>query len=166
MKTDAADTVSNFIARKAPKDVVSGLEVLAKLRMPVHDKRAFDAQLADMTAKADDDTKMTLERAGQSFVASDFPILSTENVLEKYWDKFDPFPIPLPGLIPPVELPAGPQQRPSPCDVYARTFGAAAADCACRAYIEARREGLNEYQAIIVGHFAGRRAQRTGLCPV
>ena len=37
-----------------------------------------------------------------------------------------------------------------------------AADCACRAFLEALREGINEYQAIIVRHFAGKRFQRTG----
>jgi hypothetical protein len=136
--------------------------------MPLHDKQALETQLAELAGEADAGNKATVERVARMFDGSDFPILSTENAFEKYWSKFDPFPIPIPipGLLPPVELPAGPQERPSACDVYRQTFGRAAADCACRAYVEARREGLSEYQAIIVGHFAGRRAERTGVCPL
>lgn len=168
MKTDTLtlDPVADFIARRTPKDIVLGLRVLAKLRMPLHDKRAFETQLAEMRTSADDATKAAIERMGQSLEGSDFPILSTENALEKYWSRLDLFPIRAPSPLLPAEVPIGQQQRPSACDVYARTFGLTAADCACRAYIEARREGMNEYQAVIVGHFAGRRAERSGVCPV
>jgi hypothetical protein len=164
---DARDPIADFIQRQAPKEIVSGLQVLAKLRMPLHDKRALDAQLADMTVKADDATKATAERVGHAMDVSDFPILSIENALEKYWSKLDPFQLRIPGPVPPpIGIPVGPQQRPSVCEVYYQTFRHDAADCACRAYLEALREGLSEYQAIIVGHFAGRRAARGLGCPV
>jgi hypothetical protein len=134
--------------------------------MPLHDRRALEAQLADIAAKADDGTKATAERIGHMMDVSDFPILSIESAFEKYWSKFDPFQFRIPGPVPPIGLPVGPQQRPGACEVYRQTFRADAADCACRAFIEALREGLNEYQAVIVGHFAGRRAERTGVCAV
>jgi hypothetical protein len=148
--------------RQAPKEVAAGLQLLAKLRMPLHDKRTFEAQLAEMVAKADDATKATAELVGATMDATDFPILSTESALEKYWGKLDPFPLRIPG--PPIDLPTGPVDRPGACQAYRETFGRVAGDCACRAYLEALRQGMNEYQAVIVGHFAGVRAQRTGRC--
>jgi hypothetical protein len=160
---DPRDPIADFVMRQAPKEVAAGLQLLAKLRMPLHDKRTFEAQLAEMVAKADDATKATAELVGATLDASDFPILSTESAFEKYWGKFEPFPFRVP-LLPPIDLPVGPVQRPGACEVYRKTFGPAAGDCACRAYIEALRQGMNEYQAVIVGHFAGRRAQQTGEC--
>lgn len=163
---DAKDPIADFVLRQTPKEIAPGLQVLAKLRMPLHDRRALETQLAEMTAKADDATKAAAERIGHTMDVSDFPILSIENAFEKYWSKLDPFQFRIPGPVPPIDLPVGPQQRPSACDAYRQSFRPDVADCACRAFLEALREGMNEYQAIIVGHFAGRRFQRTGVCSV
>lgn len=168
MKSEAGTEVADFLLRAAPKELVGGLRVLAKLKMPLHDERALRDQLEEMESNADDDTKAVVRRVVELFGGRDFPILSTENAFEKFASKFDPIPFPFPGLTAPVEVPVAPQERPSACEVYERTFGrgSAAASCACRAYAEALREGMTDLQATVVGHFSGRRSQRTGICPV
>lgn len=154
--------VSEFLVRNAPKDLVEGLNVLSALKFPIPDKRSFEEGLNE--AKKDD---KTVKRLIQSFTVQDFPILSTENAFEKFSARFQipNFPILRPPLIPGYNLPDF-RERPSPCEVFSQSFTGMPADCACRAYQQALRGGLNEYQAIVIGVFAGQRAQRTGRCEV
>lgn len=161
MKPTSHKEVSEFLARNVSREVVEGLNILSGMKFPIHDKRSFEAGLEEGAKE-----NKHKERLMQTFNAQDFPILSTENAFEKYFVKFQfPFPFPPLPFQPPIDLPDF-SFRPSACDVYYRTFSGPAAECACKAYGEAIREGFNSWQATIIGHFAGRRAERTGRCEV
>ncbi len=168
MKKTDQNRIADFLVRNAPMELVEGLTVLEKLKLPIHDKYSFQQQLAEMAEQADDKSKPIIETMIGQFRAQDFPILSVENAFEKYWNKFQPFPFPFPRLVPPFELPEEPRYEPPICDVYDQTFGRGtlAANCACQAYAEAHRGGFNHLQAVVIGHFAGQRARRTGRCEV
>lgn len=164
MKSHNNKAVCEFLIRNLSKDLVEGLNVLTTMKIPIHDKRSFEGGLEEHSA--DDKYKKQLKKM---FIPQDFPILSTENVFEKYFAKFQPSPIPFPSLLlPPTDFPDF-RFPPSACDVYydrmfSGPFARLAADCACRVYGEAIREGFNSLQATIIGHFAGRKAERTGRC--
>ena len=163
MKTQKTTTVSEFIVRNVSKDLVEGLTVLSGLNFPIHDKYSFDCALKECSTEQINITMLT-----HSFTPQDFPIFSAENSFEKYLAKFQPFPYPFPLFpLPPVDLQDF-RQTPSVCDVYRDTFreNVDAANCACRAYSEARREGFNHLQATLIGHFAGRRFVSTDTCSV
>jgi hypothetical protein len=161
MKFPNNKAVCEFLIQNLSRDLVQGLSVLSTMKVPIHDKQSFEAELEEHSA--DEECKKQLI---QMFIPQDFPILSTQNAFEKYFAHFQPLPIPFPSLpLPPIDLPDFTFQ-PSACDVYFRTFRRFAADCACRVYGEAIREGFNSLQATIIGHFAGRRAERTGRCEI
>ena len=161
MKKQNTSALSEFILRNISKNLVDGLTVLSSLKYPIHDKYSFECTLQEIS-----DDKAIATILSQSFGPKDFPIFSTENSFEKYYDKFQPFPLPLPLIpLPPIELPDFPE-TPSACSVYRDTFreNANAANCACQTYTEALREGFTHLQATIIGHFAGRKYVRTGIC--
>jgi len=175
MKKVNQNTIADFLLRNVPTELVEGLMVLQKMELPIHDRYSFKCQLDKITEQADDKSKSIINEIVNQFAVQDFPILSLENAFEKFWDKFQPFPFPFPFPRPPFpfprpnfppELPEEPGDEPPICDVYDRTFGSGtlAANCACRAYAEARRVGHNHLQAVLIGHFSGQRAARTGRC--
>jgi hypothetical protein len=151
--------VTDFLIRQASTDLLEGLNALSSMKFPVPDRLSFEGALEPQAT--DDRYKQQLLLA---FGAQDFPILSPQSAFEKYHAKLR-LPAPIPALsLPPLDLPDF-SERPSPCEVYDMTFGRGlAADCACRAFGEAIREGFNSLQATIIGHFAGRRAARTRRC--
>jgi hypothetical protein len=157
MKVHNSKAVCEFLIKTLPTDLVEGLNILSTIKVPIHDKLSFESAIEEHSA--DDKYKKNLI---QVFTPEDFPILSIQSAFEKYWAKF---PVTLPFPLPPIDLPDF-TFRPSVCDVYFRTFIPSAADCACRAFQEAIREGLNSWQATVIGHFAGRRAERTGKCEI
>jgi len=159
MKLNNCKTVYEFLNQNLDRCLVEGLSILSTMKVPIHDKCSFEVELEEQSA--DDKLKKQLI---QIFTPQDFPILSTQSAFEKYFTKFQQYPLPLLPL-PPIDLPDFTFQ-PSACDVYNRTFSSHAADCACRAYGEAIREGFNSLQATIIGHFAGRKAERTGSCEI
>lgn len=161
--------ITDFLIRNTPEEVIGGLTVLEKLKLPLHDKKEFQEQLNNISEQGDEVSGPVIRRMRVQFGAGDFPILSLENAFEKFWDKFQPFPFPVGGFGPVFEIPPGDfRQQPSVCEVYDETFGRGtlAANCACRSYAEARRGGLNHYQAVIFGHRSGEKAARTGECEV
>ena len=166
MQSHNNKAVAEFLIRNQSRDLVEGLNVLSTMKMPIHDKHSFEAGLEEHSA--DDKCKKQLI---QMFIPQDFPILSTGNAFEKYFAKFQPFPIPFPPIpLPELDLPDFPS-RPSACEVYHDgTFSGPhaiiAADCACRVYAQARRRGENLFRATIDGHFAGMLAQSTGRCEI
>lgn len=158
MKSNNSKAVCEFLNQNLDRDLVEGLRILSIMKVPIHDKCSFEAELEEQST--DEKNKKQLI---QIFTPQDFPILSTQSAFEKYFTKFQPYPLPLLPL-PPIDLPDFTFQ-PSACDVYHRTFSRPAdADCACRVYGEAIREGFNSLQATIIGHFAGRKAERTDSC--
>lgn len=161
--------IADFLIRNTPEEVIDGLTVLEKLKLPLHDQQEFQEQMDNISEQGAEAAGPVITRMRARFEAADFPILSLENAFEKFWDKFQPFPFPVGGFGPVFELPPGDfRQQPGICEVYGETFGRGtlAANCACRSYSEARKEGLNHYQAVIFGHYAGMRAWRTGECEV
>ncbi|MCL7942261.1 hypothetical protein M8009_18440 [Halomonas sp. ATCH28] len=161
MKSQNNKAVCEFLTQNLSRDLVEGLSILSTMKVPIHDKNSFEVELKEHSA--DDKSKKQLI---QMFTPQDFPLFSTQSAFEKYFVKFQPFPVPFPSLpLPDIDLPDF-TFRPSACDVYARTFGRFAADCACRVYAEAIREGFNSLQATLIGHFAGRRAERSGRCEI
>jgi hypothetical protein len=157
--------VADFLARQAGDDLLEALSTLAGLKFPIPDQLSFEAALEPQAAE--DRPKKELRHA---FGPQDFPILSPQSALEKYYAKLLPIP---PALsLPPRDLPDF-QERPDVCgDIYDHTFvdehrrPTPAAGCACRAFRQALREGFTPLQAMVIGHFAGRRMERTGSCPV
>lgn len=156
-------TAAEFLVRNAPEEFVEGLNVLEKLNMPIHDKHSFQRQLNEIAEKAEDESKPVVRRIIEQFEAQDFPILSRENAFEKYWDRF-------PVGFPELDLPIDPRDEPDRpiCEVFDQNFGegTVAANCACRAYAEARRAGHRHFPAVLIGHSAGQRAESTGRCEV
>ncbi len=161
MRKQNTSALSEFILRNISKELVDGLTVLSSMKYPIHDKHSFECALQETS-----DDKAITTILSQNFGPKDFPIFSTESSFEKYYDKFQPFPFPLPLIpLPPIELPDF-RETPSACSVYRETFypNEAAANCACQTYSEALMEGFNHLQATIIGHFAGRKYVRTGAC--
>ena len=158
--------VTDFLARQAGDALLEALNTLAGLKFPIPDQLSFEAALEPQgTAEPH---KKALRVA---FGPQDFPILSPQSALEKYYEKLLPIP---PALSLPPRLPDF-QERPGACEIYVETFRdprdpiprpTPASDCACRAFGQALREGFTPLQATIIGHFAGRRVQRGGSCPV
>ena len=158
MKSDQKELVLDFLKRNSPEQAINSMEVLAKLKYPLSDKYAFECALE---AVNDEATKVLLLT---SFSANDFPMLSAESGLEKFIVKFQPFPFPIPlAPLPPIELPDF-RATPSACEIYRADFSPEAADCGCRAYAEALRQGFNHLQATLIGLFAARRYTTTGVC--
>lgn len=158
MKTEPKAVVQEFLWRNSPKHATNSMETLAGLKFPINDKYSFECALDSCK---DEESKMLLST---SFSASDFPILSIEGSLEKFFNKFQPFPFPFPLVpLPPIELPDF-RETPSACGIYGRDFPAAAADCGCRAYRDALRDGFNHLQATLIGLGAARRYMSTGSC--
>jgi hypothetical protein len=158
MKTKPNSVVQEFLWRNSPKYATKSMETLARMKFPINDRYSFECILDSFK---DEEIKMLLIT---SFSADDFPILSVESSLEKFFDKFQPFPIPFPLVpLPPIELPDF-RETPSACEVYSRDFPAAAANCACRTYVDALRDGFNHLQATLIGLGAARRYARTGGC--
>lgn len=175
MKKEDQDTVADFLVRKAPTDLVEGLNVLQKLELPIHDKYSFECQLEKISEQSDDKSRLVVETIIGHFGSQDFPILSLENAFDKFWDKFRPLPLPIPfprpifpfpGPTLPPELPDRGGDEPQICEVYDEAFGSGtlASSCACRSYAEARRAGYNHLQAVLIGHSSGQRARATGRC--
>ena len=150
--------VVDFLARQAGDDLLEALNTLAGLKFPIPDHLSFEAALEPQTTE--DRHKQELRHA---FGPQDFPILSPQSALEKYYAKLLPIP---PALsLPPRDLPDF-QERPSACDIYrSMPWPDSAKDCACRSFIEAIRAGFNPLQATIIGHFAGQRVARGRPCP-
>ncbi len=151
--------VIDFLARQAGEDLLEALNTLAGLKFPIPDQLSFEAALEPQGTE--DQHKKELRHV---FGPQDFPILSPQSALEKYYAKLLPIP---PALsLPPRDLPDF-QERPSACEIYDDTFGrrTAAATCACRTFAEALRQGFTPLQATIIGHFAGRRVQSGRPCP-
>lgn len=145
------------------------LELLEKIVFPLHDKCSFTDQLKEMKDQTDTPLKHLVSQMDNRFSARYFPILTLENAVEKYWELFRPSPFPRPIPRPEFDfdftLPEDIRERPSVCSTYRDTFDdAAAAACACRRYSEAIRQGLTEYQAVIIGIQAGNRFRDTGRC--
>lgn len=161
MQSHNNKAVAEFLVRNQSRDLVEGLNVLSTMKMPIHDKHSFEAGLEEHSA--DDKCKKQLI---QMFIPQDFPILSTGNAFEKYFAKFQPFPIPFPPIpLPELDLPDF-RSRPSACEVYQSYLSAMAADCACKVYADSIRQGRTKWQATRDGHDAGIRAQTTGECEI
>ena len=159
-ESKAKSVVQEFLWRNSPKSAIKSMEILAGLKFPINDKYSFACAVDSCK---DDESKMLLNT---SLSVNDFPILSIESGLEKFFNKFQPFPIPFPLMpLPPIELPDF-SATPSACDVYRRDFPRPAADCACRTYAEGLRDGFNQLQATVIGLGAARRYVRTGMCGV
>ena len=154
MKPSTDRSVCDFLITALPEDVLGGLRILSTLKIPVHDRASLEAALGDSNESAG--RKYIL----QLFTPLDFPITSVQSAFEKYFARLAPLPIP--GLRSPFREGDLPDftYRPSACHLYDRepTFTRAQADCACRTYTDAIRAGNSELQAVVAGHFAGRRA--------
>ena len=158
MKTEPKTVAQEFLWRNSPKHATNSMEILSGLKFPINDKYSFECALDSCK---DEESKMLLNT---SFSVNDFPILSIEGGLEKFFNKFQPFPFPFPLVpLPPIELPDF-RETPSACAVYRRDFPAEAADCACRTYSDALRDGFNHLQATLIGLGAARRYMRIGSC--
>ena len=167
MKEESKAVIQDFLLRNSQPELIKCMEALVELEFPINDKYSFQQAMAS----CQDETTRTL--MDNSFVASDFPILSAQSSLEKLVDKFQPIPFPLPSPFPfpfpfPIrpfpELPPDPGRTPSTCEVYYREFPRPAADCGCRAYSEAFRNGASHLQATLIGVNAAREYLRTGSC--
>lgn len=156
--------VAEFLERNAPRDLVEGLEILEELDLPVHDRHSFQQQLDEFAAQNEEDTPPAVETLAERFDAGDFPILSMQNAFEKYWDAYQPGPF-LDDTI--LVEPPDPPGRPI-CEIYDEAFRRTpgAAECACRAYAEARRAGHSDVEAKVMGYGAGKTVRETGECPV
>ncbi|GAB4189346.1 MAG: hypothetical protein Tsb002_16320 [Wenzhouxiangellaceae bacterium] len=76
-------------------------------------------------------------------------------------------PLPRISLPPPVlELPDEPQPLPDICELYFETFNPDAAACACEVFADAVRKVSHPFQAVVIGHYAGRSFEETGECPL
>ena len=159
-------SIGSFLERNTPDAIVNGLTLLEKLDYPINDKCGFDDQIDKLRKKAKDGEGEVLGLVAGRFAAVHFPLLSKQSAFEKYWAGFQPFPVPLPRIQLPVP-PIGPTtQPPNVCEIYDDAFGRGtlAANCACRTFVEAQRQGWRELQAVTKGYFAGRRALETGVC--
>lgn len=159
--------IADFLIRNTPKEVIDGLTVLEKLKLPLHDQQEFQEQMDNISEQGAEAAGPVITRMRDRFEAGDFPILSLENAFEKFWDKFQPFPFPIDRFGPELTLPPGNfPERPSVCEAYDDIFGwrTPAAICACRSYAEALRAGHTLYQAIIFGYRAGEKVAGGGEC--
>jgi hypothetical protein len=168
---DIDDTIAEFVVQKAPTELIEALNVLDGLDLPVHDHRSFEQQLSEIGTNDDDDTRRVTERLINRFTARDFPILSTQNAFEKYWEISQPTLGPIPEFdIPGIGLDPIPEIPPI-CDLYRDIWrrhglrGVWAADCACRGYTRAARTTSDEH-AIAIGYYDGKRFIETGRCDV
>lgn len=134
-KAESKNLVADFLVRSSSRQAMKSMEALAILEYPIKDRHSFECALES----CDDDASRSL--LGTSFGASDFPLLSVESGLEKFIDRFQPFPFPVPlAPLPPIDLPDF-RATPSACEVYFRDFPRDAAECGCRTYGQALREG-------------------------
>ncbi len=159
MKTTQKNSVKEFIYRNTPKQLRNNMEALSTLKYPIQDKYSFECALES----CDEDSKIALSGA---FRAVDFPLATMESGLEKFIDRFQPFPFPIPR-IPDFrfELPDR-RETPSACEVINDAYPGPAGNCGCRAFVQALRNGSNQWQAIIIGIGAARSFLATGTCPV
>ena len=165
MAKESKSAVADFLLRNVSDELVDGLSELEKLKPPIHDKHTFQQQLEEIAKKGGEGSRARIAGIVDRFDGEDFPILSVENAFEKYWGKFQP----APRVPPDLTVPDFPDEPGRPiCEVYDDNFGRGTLEavCACRAYAEARRQGLGHYQAVVYGHGAGDRARRTGTCEV
>ena len=159
-------SVADAVLCSLPRETKTALSVISQLNLPLHDKCSFDDQLSQISQKADESTRREISNLQNGFTVRDFPILSLNNAVEKYWTLNRPFPFPQPRPIwPEFNVPGDFRERPSISRIFQDTFDdPAAAACATKAYAEAIRLGLTEFQAIIIGMQAGNRYRETGNC--
>lgn len=159
-------SIGDAVLCSLPQQTKTALSVLSQLNLPLHDKCGFDEQLSQISQKAEEPVRRVISNLQNRFTANSFPIMSLNNAVEKYWILFGPIPFPRPRPIwPEFDFSGDFRERPSVISIFQNTFDdPAAAACAIQAYSDAIRQGLNEYQAIIIGMQAGIRYRVTGSC--
>ncbi len=159
MPKQGSNVVTEFVLSTIPESLLDSYRLLAQLEYPVQDKHSLECQL-DGIIKNTNSLQVeqhTVNLIVENLRATDFPITTARNALEKFHERIFPS-IEPPRL--PEPIPREPTERPSISDIYRETFGDLCGRQATEAYLQATRSGLSELQAVIVGHQEGRRCER------
>ena len=150
------DLVSDFILSTVPEQLLVSYRLLAQFKYPLSDKYSLKNELDMITknAKASQLEKSATNLIASKLQATDFPINTAINALEKFHERLFPqhqLPDSFPDFV----------ERPSISGIYQETFGNYCGQRATEAYNQAIMGGLSEYQAIMRGHVEGRRCERS-----